>query len=159
MNHDYKFLMVEGSKPSIYSTTSLGAENKINETGKYTKEKFYGACVDTGSSKSVCGYNQIVAYQKKSPHAPKLRPSAVSFRIGNHVCPNKRLLSFRIPIIKCIFVSINADIIIAHVPHLIGLQDLRRHNLLLNYLNNVLTHKPSGTELSVGAAESSLFLQ
>lgn len=133
----------------IYSTSNINLDTQRDDAGKYPRNNFYGACIDTSASKSVCWRNQAIAYWTQAGHSLQHKPSTRSYPFGNHVYHSEGVIPIRIPININTHVTIYADLVAADVPFLIVLSNLKKHHLLLDYLNNVLIHQPSGTKLLV----------
>jgi transposase InsO family protein len=87
-------------------------------------EPFLGVCVDTGTTRTMVGSSQFRALCIVMGYTPKLRSSSRRFRCGNLTHPSLGYFSFRLPIGKSHFHSIDVDVVDVSNPFLLGLNDL-----------------------------------
>jgi hypothetical protein len=98
----------------------LGPSSSLRQSG----EPFLGVCVDTGTTRTMVGSSQFRALCIVMGYTPKLRSSSRRFRCGNLTHPSLGYFSFRLPIGKSHFHSIDVDVVDVSNPFLLGLNDL-----------------------------------
>lgn len=105
---------------------------------KYGVSAFHGACIDTGPQRSVCGVNQARAYQKQNLCAIVKGKPNVQFRFGEQVASRIGKVNIKIPINDNNHLSLMIYVVDLDIPLVIGLDVLRGHRLLVNYIENTI---------------------
>ena len=120
--------------------TILKGISSINPTShpRYSDSTFNGVCVDTGAQVSVCGKRQAIAFCKTVSIPFALRPSNLKFKFGNTVTDSMGIMKFRCPAPDGGSIDLDMDVIDLDIPLLLGLRELRDHQLLVDYLDNTL---------------------
>ena len=107
-------------------------------------ERFEGACLDTGATRTIIGLSQAIALRRALAHRLEVRPSTVRVRFGSGASHSRGIITIPVQLgTRTIFV--NADIVDNDVPLLIGLDTFDRHRLTPDVVDSVLIHKPSHT--------------
>lgn len=113
-----------------------------------TSEEFWGACIDSGAQRTVIGRKQARAYirqvgDKKSMirhHSNK----AARFRFGdtNHQCDG--VLLIHMPVADDLVVQFEAYVVPIDVPLLLGLDVLRKLDIVIRFGNGTLLNEEDG---------------
>lgn len=122
----------------------FGTQNQTEEKKCKLRKPFRGVCVDSRAAKSVCGRTQAEAYRRTIGKQLIATRSNRIFKLGDNLYLILGQFSVRIPSDAHTFVEIQVHFVEANVPLLIGLSDLKKHGLVLNYLDDVFTHMASG---------------
>jgi hypothetical protein len=84
-----------------------------------------GICLDTGTTRSMIGWNQFLALSKRMKLTPTLYPVDREFRCGNGVVPSMGYFIFRLPVGPSYFVPIQVDVLKVNNPFLLGPNDMK----------------------------------
>jgi len=103
------------------------------------KEKFQGACLDTGAQHTVIGKPQAEAYRASIGQAADLDTAKElrSYRLGGCTFDTLGAVSIRLLIAEDYFLPLFVNIIALKVPFLRGLDIMDRYRM---YVNNVTDH-------------------
>lgn len=124
----------------------------------YPQSCLQGACIDTGAVRSVYENQQARAHCRESGVTFNLKPSSATFRFQVIIYKSEGRLKIRIPGDHYGFIKFDVDFIPADAPLLIELQELEKEGLPLNYLDNVLEHKPYGYTLPITYKNGHIFI-
>lgn len=102
---------------------------------------FDGVCVDTGAQVSNCGRNQAIAYCKSVNIPFVLRARKMQFKFGNAVKPSLAVMKCRLPCPYGGRLDLDNDLVDLDIPMLLGLLELRRHSLFIDYLADTIENK------------------
>lgn len=105
---------------------------------KRPREIWQGACLDTGSQRTVIGERQARAYCKYIGCKFKLQASRTVFRFGVNRQKSMGKLAVRVPVPNGSMMILNADAIPVDVPLRIGLDILAKFKLIVNTVDNTL---------------------
>ena len=97
-----------------------------------------GACLDTGTQRTIIGLAQAKAYCRFSGNKFKPKPSPIHFRFGNDSQASIRTMNIFIPIPDGYIICEKVDIVRANVPFLIGLDLLDKYHMFIDSVNNML---------------------
>lgn len=89
----------------------------------------------------------------------RLTNSNLTFRFRDKAQKSIRHFGIRIPPDQLTFIKIYADVVKVDVPLLIGLTDLKTHNLSLDYIKDALIHHRSGSRLLVTYENGHSFIE
>ena len=115
----------------------------------YSSKRFLGACIDNGAQRTVCGLKQARAYCSQARIPLRLRRSPFAFKFGNSICDSMGCMEFRIPLPNAGYLPVQADIVDADVPLLMGLDYLDKERLLADNLRNKLVCSDFAWELLI----------
>jgi len=122
------------SSRNIYNKKKLSAQ--INAKMKAREElvypKFRGTVVDTGAARSCIGYNQAKALWKLQGFKSQIEPSNILFKFGDVVHCSNKIMNLSIPTPNGNELNFKCNIVNADVPLLLGLDVLKRENLIVN---------------------------
>lgn len=107
----------------------------------YNKDTFQGSCVYSGVEFSVIGTDQARSYHKMMWFSMQLSPSSLSFKFGDCICNIDGVTYVRVPVSDNHFISFKANVIKAYIQMLIGLDQLRKHQMILDFHVRRITHK------------------
>lgn len=125
------------TKIDILRSCNIGNQNN-NDKAKYGSSKFFGACLDTGAQRSVCGLEQARAYQRIYPNSLTMTKSNVQFKFGEQIEQGVGNVCIKVPVDEGNHIDLNVDVVDLDIPLIIGLDVLRGHKLLVNYIDNTM---------------------
>lgn len=94
--------------------------------------------MDTGAQRSVCGLQQARAYQQFHPTALSKLRRGTRFKFGDRAALSIGSILVRLPIDEHSHINIDIDVVDMDIPLIIGLDVLRRHKILVDYLTNTI---------------------
>ena len=100
--------------------------------------RFHGACLDIGAQRTCIGLPQAKALMKRQGTRLKLKPSPYVFKFGDVRHKSLGQVNICIPTPNYTFIEVNADVVPADVPLLIGIDTLDKYQLVADNVKNVL---------------------
>lgn len=88
-----------------------------------------------------------------------MRKSNVRFKFGEQVAPGIGEIDIRIPVDDGLHLDLSIDVVALDIPLIIGLDILRGHNLLVNYLDNTIRFCSYGITRPISQKLGHVFLQ
>lgn len=125
----------------------------------YTEDTFHGACFDSGAEVSVIGMEQARAYHKMTGSCMRLTPSTLNFKFGDFLCKSEGVTNVRVPMPQGGFISFAAHVVCADIPMLVGLDLLRKHQLVLDFEACRITQKRNDWHLPMTFKGGHIFFQ
>lgn len=117
-----------GKTLSHVNTTNKKRVGKFN-SGKtkrsknvYSSTVGYGACMDTGAARNVCGIDQACSYFNQTNLNPELKPSYSRLRYTDFMCDSKGIFTIGIPINVNGFIEFKVNMVTADIPLFSGLE-------------------------------------
>ena len=104
----------------------------------HATDKFHGACLDIGAQRTCIGIKQARALTSKQGIKLKLTPSPFVFKFGDVKHHSLGKMNIRIPTPNTGFLEIQADVVSADVPLLIGIDTLDKFKLVADNVRNIL---------------------
>lgn len=94
---------------------------------------FHGACLDTGTERTVIGCQQAAAYARfTGSELHMAEPQKAAFRISGLDYPSLGLLCIRLPLGDDLFLPMDVDVVDVNVPFLYGLDALDANKMHVN---------------------------
>ena len=115
------------------------------------KEKFQGACLDTGAQHTVIGKPQAEAYRASIRQEADLETEKElrSYRLCGCTFDTLGAVSIRLPIAEDYFVPLFVNVIAWNVPFLLGLDIMDRYRMYVNKVTNHLVCVNEGVAVPV----------
>ena len=107
---------------------------------------FFGACIDTGTQKSVIGVEQARAYCQfmNVQYEPERMERWMSFKFGNTRHTGLGELEVRMPVDNTYFLSISIQVVDVNVPLLLGLDFLDAFGMNVDASRDILRSEERG---------------
>lgn len=131
----------------------------IEEKMRLYDGDFVGACLDTGAQRSVCGLSQARAYDRSQPRSLKLSPQSMRFKFGQQISQSIGTVNIRIPQDEASHITLDIHVVDLDIPLIIGLDVLKAHSLLVNYVENVLEFRELNVRRPLTYKREHVFLE
>jgi hypothetical protein len=125
------------SSPPILKTVFTAAPGTLYRP----RTIFHGACIDTGTQKTVIGIHQAIAYCHMIGIPFNPRRSPLSFRFGSDFQRSLGTIPIRIPTANGAFLSVQVDVVNIDIPFLLGLEFLKKESLYADTVDDILVCK------------------
>lgn len=148
---------------SHVTTTSEKREEKFkNENTQkrkilYTSKEFYGARMNTGAAKLICGTDQASALIKRTDRTLQLKHLFSRFRFRDFIYNIKGIIDIQIPVNINGFTKFKYDMETVDIPILLHSKDLKKKDIVLIYLEDRVKHKPTDRYEPSGNKQTWLF--
>lgn len=124
------------------------------------RQKWNGACLDTGAQRTVIGREQARAYAKFIGYKRmKLIPSRAKFRFGTDRQQSLGKIPIRVPADDGSMMMIMAEVVPIDVPFLLGLDVLDKFKLVVDNVNMVLDCRVNNQRLPIVRKLGHLYLE
>lgn len=134
-------------------------EGMFQECGR-TRQKWRGACLDTGAQRTVIGREQARAYSKFLGYKRmKLIPSRAKFRFGTDRQQSLGKMPIRVPVKGGSMMMIMAEVVPIDVPFLLGLDVLDKFQLVVDNVDMVLDCRVNQQRLPIVRKGGHLYLE
>lgn len=137
--------------PTIYSAS--------HATITYSSNSFVGSCLHTVAQQYVIGLVQAREYWACTNIPFSLSPSNTAFCFGPSSFPSLRKLPIRIPASSGGHFPLNVYVFHIDIPLMLGLDFLRLHSLLVDYLRNRLECVPIKISLAIHTKQEYIYLE
>jgi hypothetical protein len=98
---------------------------------------FEGACLDSGSEKSVCGFAQAKLYARRTQVPLRMAKARIQFKFGNMTLISIGSIMFNLPTPRGV-IRTKVHVVQADVPLLLDLDILDKYKLVVNNVDDQL---------------------